>query len=452
MNKLRLTPVVLATVILAAHFLRDLSWGPLLACFVMLGLLFWRRRWVLRVYQAFLVGGAALWISTAAGLYRERQSLGEPAARMLVILGGVALATAATALLFETRGLKARYSERASTARQSVAAFLLAFGILVPVQLVVDPPGILLERFLVTGGWLEMLGLAVYAAWLSETMMDPAVSALWRRRVWRMFSAVFFGQLVLGLAGFDRFLMTGKLHLPVPAMIVAGPLYRGSGFFMPILFTATVVFVGSAWCSHLCYIGAWDDVAARGFRLGRRTGQGASRRTAVGRRPQPMPAWRRTVQTGNLAGVVAISLGMRLAGVPWQAALPVGIAFGVVGVAVMATWSRRKGAMTHCVTYCPIGILSTVMGRINPFRIRLGDGCNECGACAAPCRYDALRAEDIARRKPASSCTLCGDCIGRCRDAQIGYRFPGLDQWQARALFIVLVVSLHSAFLGVARI
>jgi NAD-dependent dihydropyrimidine dehydrogenase PreA subunit len=446
-NALLLTPAVLSTLVLGAHFLREMSQGPVLACLAMLGLLGWRRRWVSRVYQVFLVGGGMLWVQTAVVLYQERQAAGAPAGLMLAILGGVAVVTALSALVFESGHMQRRYSEGTATARQSVGAFLLAFGILVPVQLVVDPPGLLLERFLPTGGWLEMLGLAVYAAWLAQTMLDPAVSALWRRRVWRMFSAVFFGQLLLGLAGFDRFLMTGTLHLPVPAMIVAGPLYRGSGFFMPILFTATVILVGPAWCSHLCYIGAWDDIAARGLRL---VGRGGAAKTGS-RRPAAMPAWRLTLQTSILLGTV-VALGMRLAGVPWPVALGVGVAFGLVGVAVMVTWSRRTGAMTHCTAYCPIGVLSTVMGRINPLRIRIGEGCNECGACALPCRYDALKSEDIARRRPASSCTLCGDCVGRCRDAQIGYRFPGLQPLQARALFIVMVVGLHAAFLGAARI
>ncbi|HDJ22855.1 MAG TPA: 4Fe-4S binding protein [Candidatus Aminicenantes bacterium] len=59
------------------------------------------------------------------------------------------------------------------------------------------------------------------------------------------------------------FLMTGKLHLPVPALILAGPIYRGTLSFMLILFLVTIVLVGPAWCSHLCYVGAWDDIACR---------------------------------------------------------------------------------------------------------------------------------------------------------------------------------------------
>jgi len=70
--------------------------------------------------------------------------------------------------------------------------------------------------------------------------------------------------LITGLLGAERLLMTGKLHLPVPALVLAGPLYRGEGFFMLILivFLVTVMFVGPAWCSWLCYVGAWDNLAA----------------------------------------------------------------------------------------------------------------------------------------------------------------------------------------------
>ena len=54
----------------------------------------------------------------------------------------------------------------------------------------------------------------------------------------------------------------GEMHLPVPALILAGPLYRGEGFFMLFLFLSTVLIVGPAWCSWLCYVGAWDNVSS----------------------------------------------------------------------------------------------------------------------------------------------------------------------------------------------
>ena len=74
----------------------------------------------------------------------------------------------------------------------------------------------------------------------------------------------FFGQLALGIFADPIFLMTGKLHLPIPAVILAGPLYRFEGLFMPILFISTLLLSGPAWCSQLCYFGAFDAWSARG--------------------------------------------------------------------------------------------------------------------------------------------------------------------------------------------
>ncbi|HBE95263.1 MAG TPA: 4Fe-4S ferredoxin, partial [Desulfovibrio sp.] len=50
------------------------------------------------------------------------------------------------------------------------------------------------------------------------------------------------------------------------------------------------------------------------------------------------------------------------------------------------------------------------------------------------------------------SCTLCGDCLGACGHGCLGYRLPGLSPAAARMVFLVLAVSLHAVFLGVARI
>jgi len=150
--------------------------------------------------------------------------------------------------------------------------------------------------------------------------------------------------------------------------------------------------------------------------------------------------------------VVAAALILRAAGADMSLAIGLGLTFGFGGVLIMAFVSGRSGAMAHCVAYCPIGVLSTIMGRISPFRLRLNASCTDCQACRTVCRYDALRPEDIKRRKPSLTCTLCGDCLSACRSRSIEYRFPGLSPEAARSLFLVLVVSLHAVFLGVARI
>ncbi len=316
-----------------------------------------------------------------------------------------------------------------------LAAAAVAGGLLAVVQAKVARPMLLAERFLPGAGWIELALLAAYAGWLAGKMQDARASATWRRRVWLLFSVVFFGQLLLGLAGCERLLMTGKLHLPIPALIVAGPLYRGEGFFMPTLFLTTLLLVGPAWCSHLCYIGSWDLVASR-----------------KQRRPQLLPRWRGPARAGILALVAAAALGLRLLGAGPGVALVAGAAFGLAGVAVMLLFSTRTGAMVHCTVFCPIGLLATTIGKLSPFRMRIAPGCSRCNACSRACRYDALRPEHIAKSRPGLSCTLCGDCVAACHSRSIEYRFLGLPARRARAVFIVLVAALHAVFLGVARI
>jgi len=315
-------------------------------------------------------------------------------------------------------------------------AFVITAALLSVIQsLSVPKPFLLAERFLPGAGWIEVLLVASYAAWAVGKLLDPRAAPVWRRRLWTLFSLVFFTQLALGLAGFDIFLMTGKLHLPVPALILAGPLYRAERFFMPLLFLSTVLIVGPAWCSYLCYIGAWDSAAA------------SRKRSAT-----PLPRWRNLFRGTVAALVIACALLLRAIGAPPAAAAAVGAAFGLIGVAVMLVWSRRTGTMVHCVMWCPIGLAATVAGKLNPFRLRIDPSCTNCGRCTLICRYDAMRPSDLARGRPGGSCTLCGDCIGCCPRSSISYRFAGLSRETARRLFLVLVVSLHAVFLAVARI
>lgn len=323
----------------------------------------------------------------------------------------------------------------------ALASAAIAAALLAVVQSRVRLQMLLAERYVPGAGWIEIALLAAWAAFLTWKMLPLRDAPRWRARLWSLFSLVFFGQFALGLAGFERLFMTGKLHLPVPALIIGGPLYRGEGLFMPILFASTVLLVGPAWCSHLCYIGAWDN--------------GCSRLT----RRMPLPAIafsgggkRRLGRWGTLVLVVVAALALRLAGAPGAIAAACGALFGLVGVALMLGWSRRTGLMAHCAWYCPIGLVSTRLGKINPWRVRVTERCTRCGACSLACRYDALTKADVEAGGPNASCTLCGDCLAACRHDSLEYRFPGLAPETARAAFITVVTALHATFLGVARL
>lgn len=437
MNALGLSALVLGLAVFAAHALRLGQIGLAVATLVLLGLLAGRRRFApLILGPAALLAGLVLAAATRDFL-AFRLAAGLPWLRLLAIMAGV-VGLCLGGGLYALSGRMAALCDRGPEARlPQAAAFWLTVGLLALAQAKVAFPILLADRFFPGWGTLEIALLGLYAAWLTGKMIAAPRTGPIRSRYWAAFSLIFFAQLGLGLAGATIFLMTGALHLPVPALIVAGPLYRGGGYFMPILYLSTLLLVGPGWCSHLCYIGAADDACAR--LGGRKTPKRLSRRLPY-------------LRVGTLTLAVGLAVGLRLAGVRLETALILAAAFGLIGLGVMATASRATGVMVHCTAYCPIGIVGNVLGKIAPWRVRIGPGCDGCGRCSRVCRYLALTPEDLAKGRPGLSCTLCGDCVGTCPGSRIGYRFPGLSPEAARSAYFTLVVALHAVFLGVARI
>lgn len=424
----------LALILLAAHSLRVGEMGAMAAWLLLAGLGWTRLAWARLALMAGLVVGLFVWTQTAVDLIHFRLLMGGPWFRLVGIMAGVVLFDLlALALVFRDED---RFPLQADKAGWRFGAGALVVALLVIARSKASLPLLLADRYLPGWGLLQVALLGLYAVWIAGFLLEPAKIPLVRSRVWRLFSLVFFAQLGLGLLGLDRMLMTGRLHLPVPALIVAGPIFRGHGFFMPMLYGVSLLLVGPAWCSHLCYIGAWDDLASRG--LGR---------------PKALPTWARWGRVGTLALVLLAAVGLRLAGAATLTAIWLAAAFGLIGVGIMAFVSRRRGSMVHCTAWCPIGLLSNILGKINPWRLRIDtETCTGCQRCVTLCRYDALDKAMLERGRPRLSCALCGDCLAGCRHGAIGFRFPGLSTDAARAAFVTLVVALHAVFLGVARI
>jgi NAD-dependent dihydropyrimidine dehydrogenase PreA subunit/branched-subunit amino acid transport protein len=435
--KLKLILPVLSGILLAAHFSRAQNDWLAAACLVFPLILLSKKRWVMRIFQLFLLLGTVIWIERAVFLVQLRQRLQLPWVRLAIILGAAALFTALSSLVFNNKKIKEMFKkEQPESTTPAVIACVVTAGLLSIVQWKVKTPVILLmERFLPGAGWVEVLLLAIYAGWITEKIINPRKTPVVRSRTWALFSFVFFAQLILGLAGIEKLLMTGKLHLPVPALIIAGPVFRGEGFFMLILFGAAVLLAGPAWCGYLCYTGAWDNLAAKGKKT-----------------PAQMPRWRHPARVGILLAVLIAAAALRFSGVSWLTATWLAAGFGLLGVGIMVLFSRKLGVMTHCITYCPIGLAANWLGRISPFRLRITDTCTECSACRLACRYGALTIEDIKKRKPGLSCTLCGDCVTRCKEKSLQYKFLAMKPQTARTFFVIMTVSLHAVFLGAARL
>ncbi len=316
-------------------------------------------------------------------------------------------------------------------------SLLVPLFLLVPVQINVKPPMILAERFWHGGGWIEIAILEIYSLTLTYIILYKEKIKNVRIRYWVFFSVIFFLQLFLGLTVSEKFLMSGKLHLPIPALIIADPIYRGGGsLFMPILVLSTIAFLGPAWCSHLCYIGAWDGLLSR-------------------HKKKPKPFSRKfsiTFRYVMLVGTILVAVVMNRLGVPIVTATFIAILFGILSLALMFLVSWRFGYMFHCTTFCPIGSLITLLSKLYPARIRINHNtCTFCNLCTLSCRYNALSPNDIKKGKAGWNCTLCGDCIDSCHDGAIYLSFFGSKK-NAWEYYIAAVIGVHTVFLALARI
>jgi hypothetical protein len=105
----RLLPVVLSLALLGAHFFRA---GAGIALVVVLGLLVLLavpQPWAARGIQLALVFGALEWLRTLWVLWAARSAAGQPALRLALILGAVALFTLASAAVFRSAALQRWY-------------------------------------------------------------------------------------------------------------------------------------------------------------------------------------------------------------------------------------------------------------------------------------------------------------------------------------------------------
>ena len=112
MNFVRLLPVFISLLLLAAHFFRA---GETVFAVIPLLLfipLMFRQSWVPRLIQLALLLGAIEWFITLYNVAQIRIAHGMPWGRMAIILGAVALLTAASAMVFWSKGLSKRYSDQ----------------------------------------------------------------------------------------------------------------------------------------------------------------------------------------------------------------------------------------------------------------------------------------------------------------------------------------------------
>ncbi len=106
-----LLPVLLSSLVMAAHFLRSGDFLPMLIVLVLPSMLLIRRPWTPRIVQLILLVEAFIWVQVAMQFIAERQAEGVSWTALAIILGSVALLTAASGLVFFSSTLRARYRD-----------------------------------------------------------------------------------------------------------------------------------------------------------------------------------------------------------------------------------------------------------------------------------------------------------------------------------------------------
>lgn len=175
--------------------------------------------------RGLLLGLAAEWGMTTLALARWRLQLGQDWLRMVCILGAVAALTLLAAAALRSRAC--RRDEVSGPRAQALACLLVSALLLLPDGL--RPDLLLLHRLVPGWGAVQALLAGLWAGLVYGWLADRRRAPVWRRRIWLLFSCVFFGQLLAGLFLHSLFLLQGVPHLPVPGLILSGPLYRGGG-------------------------------------------------------------------------------------------------------------------------------------------------------------------------------------------------------------------------------
>lgn len=421
----------------AAYFLRGGMNAGVILCLALAVLSFSGCGWLRRSVTFLLAASMVLWgveLVHPDGL----RTLGRmPLMRPGAVLAGILLLHAG-AILWRRRGEKSLSLPELARSRVFSASVVLLFLLdaLAPFRLLLG------ERVLPWQGvnGLAILLLAWWGAYCAEKLLNPQTSSRMRRVMWTVFASVFFLQFLLGVTVASSLLMTGRLHLPVPFMMLSGPVYRGEGIFMLALFGVSVLLAGSAWCSHLCYFGVWDCLSASSSRRKGRPVQGG----------KSSCDWRWVF----LAAAAGVPLLLSIWGVPLEYALAAAFA---AALAAPLIWRRSSanGVREYCSRFCPMGLAASLLGRLSPWRMRVGASCTGCMKCAAACRDLAISREAGACHI-SRCCTLCRDCISRCSHGalRLGMAGPFSSVPPARAdmYFVTLISVMHVVFLATARV
>src|SRR5665647_3308728 len=99
------------------------------------------------------------------------------------------------------------------------------------------------------------------------------------------------------------------------------------------------------------------------------------------------------------------------------------VAFGItlfffVLISLMAWFHGRL----YCNTICPVGTSLGLLSKLSVFRIAISESsCNQCGACEKSCKSQCI--DSKAMTVDQSRCVSCYNCLTVCKKSSMNYQF-----------------------------
>lgn len=103
-------PLIISSLLMAAHLYRYGSTYLAASCLFLLILLFIKNRWIPRLFTIAMFIYATEWLRTLTVFIRLYSENEQPVTRLAIILGTVVLATLLSTLVFKTKTMKQRYN------------------------------------------------------------------------------------------------------------------------------------------------------------------------------------------------------------------------------------------------------------------------------------------------------------------------------------------------------
>jgi polyferredoxin len=220
-----------------------------------------------------------------------------------------------------------------------------------------------------------------------------------------------------------------KKTLIFPAKILGGPY----GGFLPIflLWLVSVIALGKGWCSWGCFFGGIDEGFSKILKKKKINSE------KIGNRLRYL-----SFSVLFVSSIFALIL-MEPFYCSWLCPLKLvteyvemnniksyiqGFIFLTLGILLLFLLPLLMKKRAHCGLFCPLGALQSILGNINPYRVRIDKSkCLECGKCKRICPTFSITDENIREGKISITCTRCGLCMDSCPNDAINYHLLGVN-------------------------